>query len=412
MHAAVLIHNPSHPLGLQLREMVRDRLHCPTPTLISFDQAEEVLARGRVSMLVVVLSPFPERALHLVRKLRGQVAGPVLAVGLASESKLILRALHEGADHYLDEADLETQLDAVLQRLQIKEEASKRPAGQLIALLGASGGSGTSTLAANLATVLAGAGPRGSAAGLQTGSAAGVQTAPRRCTLIDLKPGVGDLAALLDLKPTHNLADLCLNAGRMDRAMFESALVAHASGVHLLAPPQMYEDIRLVTAQGVQKSLSMARESAPFTLVDLEDCYHEEQVVVLRQADLVLLVFRLDFTSLRSTRRILDYLEQVGVGEGRVRLVINRYGQAKELPLSEAEDALGRKIPYIIPDDPKTINAANNAGVPAVLRTPSAKVSQSIVQMANNLVRPDAGKASGVMQAVRSVNGWLAAFHG
>jgi pilus assembly protein CpaE len=392
MHAAVLIHNPSHSLGTQLREMVRDRLHCPVPTLISFDQAEEVLARGRVSMLVFVLSPFPERALHLLRKLRGQVAGPVLAFGLASESKLILRALHEGADHYLDEADLETQLDAVLQRLQIKEEAIRRPAGQLFAMLGASGGSGTSTLAVNLATVLA--------------------RESQRCALIDLKPGVGDLAALLDLKPTHNLADLCLNAGRMDRAMFESALVAHSSGVQLLAPPQMYEDIRLVTAQGVQKSLSLARESSPFTVVDLEDCYHEEQVVVLRQADLVLLVFRLDFTSLRSTRRILDYLEQVGVGEGRVRLVINRYGQAKELPLSEAEDALSRKIPYIIPDDPKTINSANNAGVPAVLRTPSAKVSQSIVQMANNLVRPEAGKASGVLQAVRSVNGWLAAFHG
>jgi pilus assembly protein CpaE len=399
MHAAVLIHNTSHPLGTQLREMVRDRLSCPLPILISFDQAEEVLARGRITMLVVVLSPFPERALHLLRKLRGQVAGPVLAVGLASESKLILRALHEGADHYLDEADLETQLDAVLLRLQIKEEASKPPAGRLIAMLGASGGSGTSTLAVNLATALASAGAQS-------------DDRPPRCALIDLKPGVGDLAALLDLKPTHNLADLCLNAGRLDRAMFESALVSHASGVHLLAPPQMFEDIRLVTAQGVQKSLSLARESAPFTVVDLEDCFHEEQMVVLRQADLVLLVFRLDFTSLRSTRRILDYLEQAGISEDRVRLVINRYGQAKELPLSEAEDALSRKIPYIIPDDPKTINAANNAGVPAILRTPSAKVSQSIVQMANNLVRPEAGKASGVLQAVRSVNGWLAAFHG
>jgi pilus assembly protein CpaE len=399
MHAAVLIHNTSHPLGSQLREMVRDRLNCPGPSLIPLDQAEEVLARGRVDMLLVVLSPFPERALNLLRKLRGQVAGPVLAVGLASESKLILRALHEGADHYLDEADLDVQLDAVLLRLQIKEEASKPPAGQLIALLGASGGSGTSTLAVNLAAVLARAGERSG-------------DRPQRCALIDLKPGVGDLAALLDLKPTHNLADLCLNAGRLDRAMFESALVAHASGVHLLAPPQMFEDIRLITAQGVQKSLGLARESAPFTVVDLEDCFHEEQVVVLRQADLVLLVFRLDFTSLRSTRRILDYLQQAGVAEERVRLVINRFGQAKELPLSEAEDALGRKIPYIIPDDPKTINAANNAGVPAVLRTPSAKVSQSIVQMANSFVRPEAGKSSGVLQAVRSVNGWLSAFHG
>ena len=392
MHAAVLIHNTSHPLATQLRETLRTRLDCPAPSLIAFEHAEEVLARGRVDMLVVVLSPFPDRALNLLRKTRTLISGPVLAAGHSSDSKLILRALHEGADHYLDEDDLESQLDAVLLRLQIKEEATRPPAGQLIGLLGSSGGSGASTLAVNIAAVLA----------RDTG----------RCALIDLKPGVGDLAALLDLKPSHNLADLCLNAGRMDRAMFESALVAHASGVHLLAPPQMYEDIRLVTAAGVQKTLNLARESFRFTAVDLEDCYHEEQVAVLRQADFILLIFRLDFTSLRSTRRILDYLDQAGLRGERVRLVINRYGQAKELPLSEAENALGRKICHLIPDDPRTINAANNAGQPAVTRTPATKVSQSIVQLAGSLSNTETVKPSGVLQAVRSVNGWLAAFHG
>jgi pilus assembly protein CpaE len=173
----------------------------------------------------------------------------------------------------------------------------------------------------------------------------------------------------------------------------------------------MYEDIRLVTASGVQKSLALAREAFPFTVADLEDCYHEEQVVVLRQADHVLLIFRLDFTSLRSTRRILDYLGQAGIAD-RVRLVINRYGQAKELPLSEAEEALGRKIAHVVPDDPKTINSANNAGEPAVFRTPSAKVAQSIVQLAASLVNPDADRPSVVRQAVKSANSWLAVFHG
>ena len=391
MHVAVLLHNISHRLGSQLREMLQARLNCLPPSLISFDQAEEALARSPVSMLVVVLSPFPDRALTVLRKIRSQVTGPVLAVGVASDSKLILRALHEGADHYLDEADLETQLQAVLQRLQIKEDVIRQGGGRVMAVLGASGGTGASTLAVNLAGVLA--------------REAG------RCALIDLKPGVGDLAALLDVKPTHNLADLCLNAARMDRAMFESALVPHASGVHLLAPPQMYEDIRLVTAQGVNKTIHLARDAFRFTVVDLEDCYHEEQVAVLRQSDFILLVFRLDFTSLRSTKRILDYLEQAGIGAERVRLVINRYGQAKELPLSQAEEALGRKIAFIVPDDAKTINAANNAGEPAVFRTPSAKVSQSIVQLANGLIKPES-KSSPMRQAVRSVNGWLAVFHG
>jgi pilus assembly protein CpaE len=174
----------------------------------------------------------------------------------------------------------------------------------------------------------------------------------------------------------------------------------------------MYEDIRLVTAQGVHKTLNLAREVFPFAVVDLEDCYHEEQVVALRQANIILLVFRLDFTSLRSTRRILDCLEQAGIGGNRVQLVINRYGQAKELPLSQAEEALGCKIAHIVPDDPRTINAANNAGEPAVFRSPSTKVSQSIVQLANSLTKSESGKSSSVRQAVRSVNGWLAVFHG
>ncbi|MGH7227001.1 MAG: hypothetical protein ACRELF_27615, partial [Gemmataceae bacterium] len=343
-----------------------------------------------LSMLVIVLSPFTDQALDLLRKIRSQVRGPVLAVGVASDSKLILRALHEGADHYLDEADLAAQLDSVLLRLQIKDEEIRQPDGQVIALLGASGGSGSSTLAVNLASVLA--------------------RDYERCALIDLKPGVGDLAALLDLKPTHNLADLCLNAGRMDRSMLESALVAHANGVHLLAPPQMYEDIRLVTAQGVSKTISLVREAFHFSVVDLEDCYHEEQVRVLRQAQFILLVFRLDFTSLRSTKRILDYLQQAGIDATRIRLVINRYGQAKELPVSQAEEALGRKIAFLVPDDPKTINAANNAGEPAVSRTPSTKVAQSIVQLANRLVNPGGGKASPVRPKVKSVNSWLAVF--
>jgi pilus assembly protein CpaE len=392
MQVAVLIQNISQPLGLQLREMLQARLHCPEPKLIAFDQAEEVLARGRVSMLVVVLSPSPDLALSLLRRIRFQASGPVLAVGLASDSKLILRALHEGADHYLDEADLAAQLDSVLLRLQIKEEAARQPSGQVIGLLGASGGCGSSTLAVNLASVLA--------------------REAERCALIDLKPGVGDLAALLDVKPTHNFADLCVNVGRMDRAMFESALVSHSSGVHLLAPPLMYEDIRLVTAQGVSKTLHLARDSFRFVVVDLEDSYHEEQLVVLRQADYILLVLRLDFTSLRSTKRILANLQQAGVRNERVRLVINRFGQAKELPLSEAEDVLGQKISFLIPDDPKNINAANNAGEPVVFRTPSTKVAQSLVQMANTFVNPEEGKSSSVRQAVKSVNGWLAVFHG
>jgi pilus assembly protein CpaE len=393
MHTVVLLQHIPHPLGQRLQETLKAKVGC-NPVLAQFDQAEEALGSGRVDMLVVVLSPATDTALEVIRQLRSRVFGPVLAVGVASESRLILQALHQGADHYLDEADLEMQLTAVLQRLHGREASRERQRaeesfGRLVCVLGASGGCGTSTLAVNLAAVLA----------RQHG----------RCALIDLKPGVGDLAALLDLRPEHSLADLCLNAGRMDRAMFEAALVPHASGVQLLAPPQMYEDIRLVTPKGVHKTLTLARETFALSVADLEDCFHEEQVIALRQADLVLLVFRLDFTALRNTRRILDYFEQISIPADRVRLVINRYGQAKELPVCEAEEALGRKVAYYIPDDPKTINGANNTGVPVVLKTPSSKVAQSIAHVAGALTPPTRGTAAALSTLARSA-GWLTSF--
>jgi len=105
-------------------------------------------------------------------------------------------------------------------------------------------------------------------------------------------------------------------------------------------------------------------------------------VFVVRQAAILLLTVRLDFTSVRNARRILEYLTELGVSQNRLRLVANRYGQPNELPVAEAEAALGVRISHYIPDDPKTINGANNTGIPAVLKAPSAKVSQSIAQLA------------------------------
>jgi MinD-like ATPase involved in chromosome partitioning or flagellar assembly len=38
-----------------------------------------------------------------------------------------------------------------------------------------------------------------------------------------------------------------------------------------------------------------------------------------------------------------------------------------------------------VPDDPKTVNRANNNGVPMVLEAPSAKVSRSLAKLAANV---------------------------
>ncbi|HVS38679.1 MAG TPA: hypothetical protein VMS17_24195 [Gemmataceae bacterium] len=391
MRTAVLASEVSHPLIQSLRRLIEDKLDPQGPLIAAFEQAENVLFRFRPQALLVVLSPAPDRALRYMNKVRSQVAGRVLVVGPTSDPKLILRALQDGADHYLDEDDLPEQFAAVLPRLGGKEQPRPTTNGQTISILAAGGGCGASTLAVNLAVVLAGE--------------------RQRCALVDLKPGVGDLAALLDLKPDHTLADLCLNPALVDEAMLEKAGVGHSSGVRLLAAPLHFEDIRLLTPGGVQRVLGLARGAFPYVVIDHEDCFHEEQVLALRHADTILLAARLDYTSLRSARRTLDHLDRMGILRERVSLVINRHGQAKELPKEEVESTLRIKLTHFIPEDPGAVNAANNTGVPVVLKAPSSRAAQAIRRLGKTLLaanpNPPPKLAS---QSKSSVIRWLAPF--
>ena len=321
----------------------------------------------RFDLIVVALPANPERSLALLDwlgKMPRQHGERVLAIGPAADPKLVLRALRGAVDDYLDQDELESELIAALGRWRASM-AMQDEAGRVIAVLAPSGGSGSSTLAANLATVLA--------------------KQHKSSVLIDMKLQSGDLAALLDLKPTFTLADLCQNVARLDRTLFERPLVRHSSGVSLLAPPRHFDDIARITSDGVHQALNLAKAPFPYVLIDLDHSFRPEQVEVIQQADLILLVLRLDFASLRNTRRALEYIELLGISRERIRLVVNRHGQPKEVPAGKAEEVLGMKVFHYVPDDPRSVNRANNNGVPVVLEAPRAAVSRSMTKLAQGV---------------------------
>jgi pilus assembly protein CpaE len=119
--------------------------------------------------------------------------------------------------------------------------------------------------------------------------------------------------------------------------------------------------------------------------VDVGQPSQDRKLEGLRTAEIILLVFRLDFTSLRNVKREVEHLEKNGIGRHRVVLVVNRYGQPKELSASEAEESLAMKIAYYLADDPSTANEANNKGIPMVVDSPRSKVSNSIALLAKGL---------------------------
>lgn len=359
------IASDDQPAAARVRDILLcEGLDCTASSVSSLNQASERVTQVQPELIVVTLFPDPDRALAAIAHLHAQIAQPILAVGPLGDSRLVLRALRAGASDYVDVSDLEAELRNVLTR-RLAEIPGRAQPGQVIAVLAPSGGSGSSTVATNVATVLA--------------------RQYKKALLVDLKLHAGDLAALLDLKPTHTLGDLCLNASRMDRSVFEQTLVLHSSGVHLLAPPRNLADVSLVTADAVRQAIHLGRALFPYVILDLDHSFAPEQVQALRLADKVVLVLRLEFACLRNTRRTLDYLAQLGISPERVALVANRYGQAKEVPAAKAEEALGLKIAHYLPEDPKSVNRANNNGIPVVLESPWAKISRNLTRLAQSV---------------------------
>jgi pilus assembly protein CpaE len=361
----VLIASDNGLVSLHVREaLLRAGVEPSAAQVVPLGQVAKGLDHLNPHLVAVVLSPDAQRGLAVLGSIRGQSQCHLIAVGPTADSRLVLQSLRNGANDYVDEADYAADMQLVLGRIR-DPEPEPSTLGRMIAVLGPSGGAGSSTLAVNIATVLA--------------------REHQKSALIDLKLESGDLAALLDLKPTHTLAELCLNADRMDRVMFEHSLARHSSGIYLLAPPRTLADVESVVPEGVRRAVYMARQLFAYVVVDLDHTYREVQTQTLQQADLVLIVFRLDFTSLRNTRRVLDHFERLGIPPSRVRLIVNRYGQPKELPAAKAEEALGMKVCHWVPDDPKVINRANNNGVPVVVENPTAKVSRSVIELARSI---------------------------
>jgi pilus assembly protein CpaE len=370
------------PIAIKVKEALALLAGNHRVDIATFNDARKTCCHFQPQLVLVIVSPCPDRGLELISQLRGQVSGRLVAVGQIGESRLILRALRCGADHYLDHAELESELKVELS-CSLNKPPARVPAASLLAILSASGGCGASTVAVNVAATLA--------------------REHEQAVLIDLHLHGGDAAALLDLKTQFTLADLCRNVARLDESMFEKILAKHSSGIRLLSAPLLFSDFPVINAQGIIEAVNIARRCYSHVVIDLDDCFHNEQVITLHQATGILVVCRLDFTSLRNARRILDHLDKQDISRSRIRLLINQFGKPGELPVNEAENALGEKLALFVPNDPKTIAGANNAGVPAVIKEPGTKVAQSLGQLA----KIDFEKLNGTMTAAPKAAGPL-----
>jgi pilus assembly protein CpaE len=242
----------------------------------------------------------------------------------------------------------------------------------MIAVAGANGGVGCTTIAVNLAVSLAKS-----------------SDASTLLTDLDLIYGSADVA--LDLLPDYTLLEATLKIDRVDEALLRRAISRQSSGVQVLPRPAEIEDAAKIDPDALRRLLHIAKEAYSSVIVDTSKALQATDFVAFEMADVILVVFQLDLIGIRNTTRFLKLLRQYDGMADRIKLVANRVGGFDaEIGLKKAETTLGAPISWQIPNATKLVHDSRCKGLPIAVEGSGTKVHQAILDIAHAL-RPFPG---------------------
>ena len=340
----------------------------------------DVVKQAEPDIAMVALDSDPEKALQLVATLGSEAPNcSILVVSSSSEGSLILQAMRAGAKEFLTQPVSLEDLVAALERI-----ASQRFGGDMkgrscvvIAVAGATGGVGTTSLAVNLGATLA-------------------ADKENTVVLVDLDLCLGDADVFLDMIPDYTLVDLAQNVTRLDFTMLKRSLTRHPSGLFLLPRPIQMEDVSLVAPEDLNRVIGLFKASFSHLVIDLSKSYGPLDAVALKACDHVLLVTQLDLPCLRNVVRLMmSFAETEGLLD-KIKIVVNRVGlETGHITLKKAQDTIGREIFAKLPNDYQAMVEARNNGVPLLEQAPKAKITQAIIDLANTLTGNDQSSNGG-----------------
>ena len=329
----------------------------------------DVIKQTEPEAVIVDLDSDRDKAMDLINKLKASHPKiGIVVISASNEGQVILQAMRAGAKEFVN-APIEVQeLVGALERVSESSDPGNRPkSGKIIAIAGASGGVGTTTVAVNLACNLA-------------------QIPGQSVALVDIDLSLGDADVFLDSIPEYTLLDVAQNVTRLDLSLLRKSLTKHDSGVYLLPRPVQLQDIETISAEDLSRVLQLLKVSFTHLIVDLSKSYNALDITTMEAADEVLLLTQLDLPCLRNVVRLLMSLDQYDSISKKIKVIINRSGlDNKQISIKKAEEHIGREVFWQIPNNFSAVAECRNNGVPLVDSAPSASITQNLVSLAKKL---------------------------
>jgi pilus assembly protein CpaE len=290
----------------------------------------------------------------------------VVVIGRLNDVVLYRELVRRGVNDYLI-APIGT-IDIVRSICGLFSAPDAKAVGRIIAVVGAKGGVGASTIAHNVAWAVA-------------------RELKLDTVVVDLDLGFGTAGLDYNQDPPQGIADAVFSPDRIDNAFIDRLLSKCTDHLSLLAAPATLDRIYDFSAEAFDPIVDSLRATVPCIVLDVPHQWSGWTKKTLIGADEILIVAGPDLANLRNTKNLLDLLKAARPNDHRPRYCLNQVGMAKRPEIKPADfaKALDDKAAAIIPFDPQVFGTAANNGQMIAELSSSHKVAEIFRQLAQGL---------------------------
>ncbi len=308
--------------------------------------AIECLRHVKDQPKLLIVQVGPDCGADPIRRLGESLTGwPILALVSAATGEEFLQINRAGAAQVVplpvDRDDFQQALD----RISAQFVRSRRDR-QVIAVTGAAGGSGVTTIAVNLACEI-------------------TLRRLRPTILAEFSEQMGALASLFDVEPRMTLPYLLREIHRVDDYLLEKALVRVMDGLRILVGSDKPQSLRAIDPGHLIKIVGCLKKLADVTILDMPGTLDDREFQVLRCCDHVIVVGTQNVPSIRSLKLFCGSLPDERLRHS-LRVVINRYNPGmKGFTRDEVQQMLGIPQVLTVANDFHAVNLSVNKERPA-----------------------------------------------
>lgn len=291
----------------------------------------------------------------------------VIVIGAANDIALYRELMKRGVSEYLVPPVSPVQFMRTVASLYA--DPAEPFYGKTIAFLGAKGGSGSSTVAHNVAWCVA-------------------ELLKVDTTIIDLDLPFGTAALDFNQDITTGVADALSQPDRVDDVLLDRLLTQCTERLSLFAAPALVDRDYPLDAESCETVIDAVRRTVPVTILDLPHVWASWTRPLVGGADEIIITANPDLACLRNAKQLYDAVNASRPNDAAPKIVLNQVGLPKrpEIPVKDFADALGVDLSLVLPFDAAVFGAAANNGQMISEVAGDSKVAAGFAELAATLL--------------------------